>query len=214
MSRLTLSALTVLALSFSTAALANNIYITTGAFYSKADNASKQTGSGTSIGLGYEINPVWSIELGYDNLIDEDGAEPKLINYPQTTALDFEDSYHNKGWTLSALGKTPLGSSSTLLYRAGVMRSDVRQNIYRQGEQSCKGEPVNTVGYSYIDADGNTFQSAIGCSYEQKSTDLIVGLGVQTDFTDNWFGRVEALHVFANKGEAITAAKLSIGYKF
>lgn len=213
MSKLTLSALTAVALGFSTQALAD-VYVTTGAYYSKADNASDQTGPGTSIGLGYEINPMWSIEFGYDNFIDEDGTKPYLVNYPQTTTLDFEDPYSHKGWVLSALGKTALNDSSTLFYRAGVMQSDVRQTVYSQGQEACKGQPDDETGYSFVDAEGNTFQRATGCDYKQKSTDLIFGLGIQTNFSENWFGRMEAVHVFADKGEAITAAKLSVGYKF
>lgn len=213
MSKLALSALTAVALSFSTGTLAN-IYVTTGAYYSKADNASDQTGPGTAIAIGYEINPMWSIEFGYDNLIDEEGSKPNLINYPQTTALDFEDSYHSKGWTLSALGKTQVAPSTTLFYRAGLMQADVRQNVYSQGSQVCKGQPDQQLTYLYVDPDGKTFQSATGCEYKQNSTDLVFGLGLQNDFSENWFGRIEAVHVFADKGEAITAAKLSIGYRF
>lgn len=213
LSRLTLSAISMVVLSFSNEALAN-LYVTAGAYYSKAENASDQSGPGSSIGIGYELNPNWSIEFGYDQLIDEDGAKPYLIDYPKTINLGFDDPYQNKGLILSALGKTQIDSTSTLFYRAGLMQSDIRQSVYSQGQQVCKGKPSDQRSYLFVDAQGATFQSATGCEYKQKSTDFMFGLGLQSDFSKQWFGRIEALHLVADKGESITAAKISIGYKF
>jgi opacity protein-like surface antigen len=94
------------------------------------------------------------------------------------------------------------------------MSSDVDFTKYSLGKNDCGTAAYQSSNQSFPSIDGKSVQHTTACSYKDQSTDFLLGLGVEAKLTDNWFGRIEANHFFANKGEAITAAKFSIGYKF
>ncbi len=213
MSRITLSLLMSSVFVYSAASQAN-FYINTGAYYSKVEKPIDQQGLGGSIGIGYELNKSWSAELSYDNLIDETGKKPYSLNQKDPVSLDWGNAYQHKGFTLSALGKTEINPAATLFYRIGVISSDIDYTHYTLGKTDCGTAAYNTINQSFTSTDGKSVQHTTACSYEDTSTDLVLGLGVETDFTKELFGRIEVVHFFANKGEAITAAKLSVAYKF
>lgn len=212
MSKITLSLVFSAAVVYSTAVQAD-IYVNTGAYFSKVDQPIDQQGVGSSLGIGYELNNSWSFELSYDKLIDKSATSPSLLKDESPYPLDFQSSYQSKGVILSALGKAAINHSSSLFYRIGVMYSDLDYSRFYAGEADCSKGAKNIEYYQFINA-GKLVQQATACYYADKSTELLLGLGLETNFSDNWFGRIEANHFFANKGEAISAAKLSIGYKF
>jgi opacity protein-like surface antigen len=212
LSKVILSLVLSTAVVYSTAGHAD-VYVNTGAYFSKAAKPVDQQGAGTGLGIGYELNKSWSVELSYDKLIDKSASRPTVLKDASPYPLDWENSYQSKGLILSALGKTAINPSASLFYRIGVMYSDLDYSRFSAGKVDCAKGVKNIEYYEFINA-GKLVQQATGCYYADKSTELLLGLGVETNFNDNWFGRIEANHFFANKGEAITAAKLSVGYKF
>jgi hypothetical protein len=213
LSKIAISLLLSTAVVYSTASQAN-IYVNAGGYFSTVSKPVKQQGDGSSIGIGYVINSSWSAELSYDNLIDEAGSSPALLKKESPYPLDWENGYQSKGWTISALGKAAINPSASLFYRIGLIYNDFDYSIYTQGNNSCEKEASGTEIYKFVDEKNKLLQQATGCRYIDTSTQLLFGLGVEGDFSQNWFGRIEAIHFFAKKGEPITAAKLSVGYRF
>lgn len=213
MSKITISLLLSTAVVYSAASHAS-IYVNAGGYFSTVSKPVEQQGDGSSFGIGYELNSSWSVELSYDNLIDEAGSSPTLLKSESPYPLDWENSYQSEGWTISALGKAAINPSASLFYRIGLINNEFDYSVYTQGNNSCEKEATGTEIYKFTDAKNKLLQEATGCRYIDKSTQLLFGLGVEGDFSKSWFGRIEAIHFFAKKGEPITAAKLSVGYRF
>lgn len=204
-----LVALVSTALFVSTEANAD-FYLTTGLYYSKVEKPIDRHGSGNSVGLGYQLNDSWDIELSYDQLIDKNFRSPGVVS----GQLELVNGYKHQGVTLSALGKAEINPSTTLFYRAGVSQSDIDYMSFTSGDTSCHSDAYWIINFRQLNEQNAVVQRATGCGYKEKSTDLLFGLGVETEFTAQWFGRIEAIQYFADKGEHITTAKLSIGYRF
>lgn len=213
MAKITSSLLFATAVVYSSVCHAG-FYVNTGVYFSKAEKPIDQQGTGSSLGIGYQVNDSWSAEFSYDNLIDETGKKPYATNQKDPLQINWDNAYQNKGFILSALGKTAINPAATLFYRIGVMSSDVDFTKYSLGENDCGTAAYQSSNQSFPSINGKSVQHTTACSYKDQSTDFLLGLGVETKLTDNWFGRIEANHFFANKGEAITAAKISIGYRF
>lgn len=187
-----------------------NLYLTTGLYYSKVAKPIDRHGTGNSVGIGYQLNDSWDIELSWDQLIDKNFSIPEVVS----GQLELVNGYQHQGITLSALGKAAINPVTTLFYRAGVSQSDADYMSFTPGDNSCDTDAYWSINYRVVDEKNTVLQRATGCGYQEKSTDLLFGLGVETKFTEHWFGRIEAIQYFANKGENVTTAKLSIGYRF
>lgn len=191
-----------------------SLYLTTGFNYSKVAKTIDRHGAGSSLGLGYRLNDSWNIEFGYDRLIDKKIGLPHVVALTSPVQLDWSNAYQHKGFTVAALGKTAINQTTTLFYRAGISQSDIDYLSYRLGQVACDEQSYLQTNFLAKDSQGNELQRATGCAYRDTSTDLLFGLGLEADFTERWFGRIEAIQYFADKGENISTARLSIGYRF
>lgn len=198
---------TVLLISTETHA---DLYLTTGLYYSKVAKPIDRHGSGSSVGIGYQLNDSWDIELSYDQLIDKNFRTPTEVS----GQLELVNGYQHQGVTLSAIGKAEINASTTLFYRAGVSHNDIDYMSFTSGDTSCHPDAYWIINFRQLNEQNAVVHRATGCGYQDKSTDVLFGLGVESEFTEHWFGRIEAIGYFANKGENITTAKLSIGYRF
>ncbi|WP_306521098.1 outer membrane beta-barrel protein [Rheinheimera sp.] len=210
---LAISVLLSAAFTFSAHSSAD-IYLTSGIYYSKVAKPINRQGSGSSLGIGYQLNNSWNFEFSYDQLIDKKVIHPYTVSNSSAAEIGWDNGYQNKGFTLSALGKTAINPAATLFYRAGIAYNDIDSMSYSQGQSTCNQTAYIQADFRLINNQGTVLQRATGCAYKDKSTDLLFGLGVEGNFSDHWFGRIEAIQYFADKGENITTAKLSIGYRF
>ncbi|MDZ7871617.1 MAG: outer membrane beta-barrel protein [Rheinheimera sp.] len=169
---------------------ATNFYAVAGAQYSRSGEPFDVSGAGYQIGSGYVINRDWSVEINAEQLF--------------ATKKDNEigQSRLNSGAvTLSVLGKTSLGVDGLFFYRAGI--SNVDHQGYYHFVASKKtlpdGSSKTTIGYNEVD---------------DKLTHALFGFGLEQNFSMQWFGRAEIVHLFKKNNSQADTFRLSLGYRF
>lgn len=89
--------------------------------------------------------------------------------------------------TLAVLGKTNLSNGVQLFYRAGVSQLNHQAHI--------------TVNNKTTSADDNQLHA-------------LLGLGLEQNFNERWFGRAEVIHLFKKDQLQADTFRLSLGYRF
>ncbi len=89
--------------------------------------------------------------------------------------------------TLAALGKTKLTETSQLYYRAGVSQLDHQASV--------------TVNNKTTSVDDSQLHA-------------LLGLGLEQNFNERWFGRAEIVHIFKKNDVQADTFRLSLGYRF
>ena len=194
-------------------AIANDLYIAAGPIYSHTEKPFDDKDVGSSFSLGYTINPQWSVELSYDQYNDEAARGPNSFTAKNNGA---KNQYNSKGVAISALGKTSLADNAVLFYRAGVTRQSVEELQYLSGlTQDCPRQDAYRGTHRLSDgvnpANGLNFKM---CMWDGSVTQAMLGLGAEWALASDWFVRTEAMHLFSGKGQAVSALKLSVGYRF
>ena len=186
-SKMLLIGVSVLALQVQAA---TDFYAVAGAQYSRSGEPFDVSGAGYQIGSGYVINRDWSVELSAEQLF----ATKENTEIGQTR-LDSD------AFTVSVLGKTSLGADSLFFYRAGI--SSVDHQGYYHFVASKKtlpdGSVKTTIGYNEVD---------------DKLAHAVFGFGLEQNFSAQWFGRAEIVHLFKKSNLQADTFRLSLGYRF
>lgn len=192
---------------------AHELTATAGANYSKTEQPFDNKDVGSSLSLGYSINPQWSVELSYDQYNDETARGPNSFTAANN---GIKHQYKSKGVAISALGKTSFADNALLFYRAGVTRQSVEEALFQSGTtQACARLDAYRAFYTLSDGvDPAKSLRFSECMWKGSVTQAMLGLGAEWTLASNWLVRAEALHVFSGKGQAIDALKLSFGYRF
>ncbi len=96
-------------------------------------------------------------------------------------------SIDTKALTLAAVGKTNLSDSTVLYYRAGVSQ------INHQASLTINNSTVLS---------------------EDTQLHALLGLGLEQNFNERWFGRAEVVHLFKKDDLQADTFRLSLGYRF
>lgn len=96
-------------------------------------------------------------------------------------------SIDTTGLTLAAVGKTNLSDSTLLYYRAGVSQLNHQASL--------------TLNNSTVLSDDTQLHA-------------LLGLGLEQNFNERWFGRAEVLHLFKKDDLQADTFRLSLGYRF
>jgi len=192
---------------------AADIYAAAGAIYSQTEKPFDDKDVGSSFSLGYTINPQWSVELSYDQYNDEAARGPNSFTAKNN---GIKHQYNSKGVAISALGKTSFADHAVLFYRAGVTRQSVEEVFYQSGTtlacpRSDANRAIHTLSDGVSPANNLRFTQ---CMWDGSVTQAMLGLGAEWTLVSDWFVRTEALHLFSGKGQAVSALKLSVGYRF
>ena len=192
---------------------AADIYAAAGAIYSQTEKPFDDKDVGSSFSLGYTINPQWSVELSYDQYNDEAARGPNSFTAKNN---GIKHQYNSKGVAISALGKTNFADNAVLFYRAGVTRQSVEEELYRVGlSQECPRLDAGRGTYILSNGTGPANNKDFTmCMWDGSVTQAMLGLGAEWTLVSDWFVRTEALHLFSGKGQADSALKLSVGYRF
>lgn len=122
----------------------------------------------------------------------------------------------NTSWCVELSDHKLIDKSAT---RPTQLKDESPYPLYRHCGYQSKGLILSAFGKTAVNQSSSMFYR-IAMMYRELDYSMFsagkadCAQGVKTNVKDNWFGRIEANHFFANKGEAISAAKLSIGYKF
>lgn len=167
-----------------------DLYAVAGAQYSRTGEPYDISGPGYHAGGGYVINAAWSVEVSAEQLFSDKASSqigPRRVK--------------SQGVTLSALGKTRLQEQSVLFYRAGISSiSHEAEYPYVVSTQTLpNGSVSQVVSYNVVD---------------DSLVHAILGLGIEQNFSANWFGRAEVVHTFKKQQLQADSFRLSLGYRF
>lgn len=209
MQKQTLAALLLLCAATSGIATADP-YLTVGGYYSKVEKPVDRSGSGGQIGIGYTLTEQWSLELAYDQLINKD---PQWPTSGYNNSLVFESGHKSAGLSLSVLGKTALDDSNTLFYRVGAINNKSESWVFHRGNKPCAAaeSPTPTTIFSINNVMIDTVG---GCASSNTNIGVIYGLGIDHQFNQQWFSRVEVVGLSDPDTESMYALKLAVGYRF
>lgn len=174
---------------------ASGFYAVAGWQFSKIEDIGQtdvgEEDNGYSAGIGYRINSQWAVELTKVQLMDK--------TY-QTTPVRAPAFIESQGVGLTVLGIAQLEPDLSFYYRAGLqtLKHDVAlpyiESVSEEGSTT-----VTQISYQQIDA---------------TKTHLMLGLGVEQQWTANWSGRIEAEHTFKRDDVAFNTIRLSAVYRF
>lgn len=113
---------------------AADVYTTIGGYYSKVEKPVDRAGSAVQFGIGYQLSGNWSVEIGYDQFIDQ---EPEWPNFGSDNDILFKSGYKGAGLSVSVLGKTSITEQNTLFYRVGAVNNKSSSLISYYGNTGC-----------------------------------------------------------------------------
>lgn len=186
-------------------------YLTVGGYYSKVSQPVDRTGPGSQIGIGYSLTEQWSLELGYDQLMDEDPLWPSLGN--NGSSILYKSGYKSSGVTFSVLGKSALDNHNTLFYRVGAINHKSESWVFHDASRLCAASESEAFVGVFGDEE-TTFGTVRGCTQANSNIGLLLGFGVDNQFYQQWFSRIEVVAISDPDAETIYALKLGIGYRF
>jgi opacity protein-like surface antigen len=195
---------------------AADVYTTLGGYYSKVDKPVDRSGSGGQIGVGYTLTEQWSLELGYDQLIDQSPQWPGFANISNPNnggGIVFKSGHKSAGLSLSVLGKTALDEYNTLFYRVGAINNKSESWVFQHGSAACTNQIADTFTYDFI-SNNIPVGTVRACGNSSTNTALLYGLGIDHQFNQHWFSRVELVGLSDPDAESLYALKLAVGYRF
>ena len=110
---------------------------------------------------GYQFTPNWGLEVGYDDLGNKYSVAGSLGGTP------YNATYKMDNWYVAATGTLPLQGGFSLLAKLGVSAKKVA------GGQICSGA------------------TCASFAADDSKTDVMVGVGAQYTFMNNWAARLE-----------------------
>lgn len=207
----TIAALLLLGAATTGTAIADP-YLTVGGYYSKVKKPVDVSGGGGQIGIGYNLSEQWSLELGYDQLINKEPQWPSFAGNNSNTVV-FKSGHKSAGLSLSFLGKTALDDFSTLFYRVGAINNKSESWKFHFGNKSCATSESPTYT-SIFKVNEQIIATTGGCTASNTNLGVIYGLGIDHQFNPKWFSRVEVVGLSDPDTESMYAIKLAVGYRF
>jgi len=195
----------------STSSALAETYLTVGGYYSKVDKPIDRSGSGGLFGIGYSLSDQWSLEFGYDQLLNKKPRWPHFADH--SNQILSESRFKSTGLTLSVLGKTTINDANTLFYRVGAIRHQSDALVFRQAPQTC-GTDESLIHSSHFIVNDVVVGNVSGCLSANTNIGLIYGLGLDHQFNQQWFSRIELVGVADPDTKSIHALKLAVGYRF
>jgi hypothetical protein len=161
-------------------------------------------GLGYKMALGYQIDPQWYVEAGYQQLI-HDG----LYSTNLPTASEVTNAVHaQQGDALfvSFLGKAsdPMGE---LFYRLGVLKTDIRGQQLLAGDSECKLGKANVFNI-------DNYGAATMCDYNESGVAAVIGLGFDYFVGARTMIRAEIEYIKGQDNLSVATAAVGLRYNF
>lgn len=190
-------------LSYATSAKSNT-YGLLSLGYADADLGQvSQEGMGYSLALGYELNKQWFVELGFQQLLDQQGRQPSDAAAP----LGEDDRFKADALYVAMLGKAS-SARGTLFYRVGLMTAKVEAITYVAANDNCERGKAQSLA---VQADANAFFS---CTVDNTHLAAVVGLGFDWRLAQSLHLRTEIQHVRGESDWQTSTLQLGLRYDF
>lgn len=184
---------------------ADNLYTAFSLGYSDIEFAeSSNEGVGYKMAIGYQFDPQWYVEAGYQQLIHDSLYIDELPSAANVT--NSESKQQVDALFLSFLGKAS-GPSGELFYRVGVLKTDTRGQDLFSGAVECE------VGQGTI-IDVTNLGMATVCDYDQGGVAGVIGLGYDYFIGARTMLRAEIEYVKGQDDLTATVAFIGLRYNF
>lgn len=184
---------------------ANNLYTVFSVGYSDVKFIEKLDNKlGYKMAFGYQFDPQWYVEAGYQKLIHN-----SLYSTDLPTATDMtnaENVQQGDALFLAFLGKasSPTGE---LFYRLGVLKTDIRGQQLLMGVRECEFGQANVMAIA-------DFGAATICDYDESGVAGVIGLGYDYFFGARTMVRAEIEYIKGQDNLTVTTASVGLRYNF
>jgi hypothetical protein len=184
---------------------ANNLYTVFSVGYSDIKFIEKPDKNlGYKMAFGYQFDPQWYVEAGYQKLIHN-----TLYSTDLPTATDItnaENVQQGDALFLAFLGKasSPTGE---LFYRLGVLKTDIRGQQLLVGVRECEFGQANVMAIA-------DFGAATICDYDESGVAGVIGLGYDYFVGARTMVRAEIEYIKGQDNLTVTTATVGLRYNF
>jgi hypothetical protein len=184
---------------------ANNLYTVFSVGYSDVKFIEKLDNKlGYKMAFGYQFDPQWYVEAGYQKLIHN-----SLYSTDLPTATDMtnaENVQQGDALFLAFLGKasSPTGE---LFYRLGVLKTDIRGQQLLMGVRECEFGQANVMAIA-------DFGAATICDYDESGVAGVIGLGYDYFLGARTMVRAEIEYIKGQDNLTVTTASVGLRYNF
>jgi hypothetical protein len=183
----------------------NNIYTAFSVGYSDlAFTQESKNEFGYKMAIGYQFDPQWYVEMGYQQLVHD-----KLYSTDLLAAADITNNKNiqqGDALFLSFLGKAS-GSLGELFYRVGVLKTDIRDQQLLAGVSECAFGQANVLAIADIGA-------ATLCDYDKSGVAGVIGLGFDYFVGVRTMLRTEIEYIKGQDNLAVTTISVGLRYNF
>ena len=184
---------------------ADNLYTVFSAGYSNLElSENSNNGLNYKIAFGYQIDPQWYLEAGYQQLIHDNLYVARLPNAEDVN--NDESEQQGDALFLAFLGKAS-GAMGELFYRLGVLKTDLRGQQLFAGDLTCEKGHKNAL---MIDNYG----AATLCDYDEGGVAGVIGLGFDYFIGTRTMLRGEIEYIKGQDNLTVTAATIGVRYNF
>ena len=146
---------------------ADNLYTVFSIGYSDVEFIQgSNKGLGYKMAFGYQIDPQWYVEAGYQQLIHDSLYLTDLPSAADVT--NAENLQQGDALFLAFLGKAS-GPMGELFYRLGVLNTDIRGQQLLAGVRECEFGQSNVLNIA-------DFGAATMCDYNESGVAGVIGL--------------------------------------
>lgn len=184
---------------------ADNLYTVFSVGYSDIEfSQNSNQGLGYKIAFGYQIDPQWYVEAGYQHLIHDKLYVSELPSVAHVT--NEENVQQGDALFLAFLGKasSPVGE---LFYRLGVLKTDIRGQQLFAGVRECE------LGQSKVLAIAD-FGNATMCDYDEGGVAGVIGLGFDYYIGVRTMLRTEVEYIKGQDNLTVMTANIGLRYNF
>lgn len=184
---------------------ADNLYTIFSIGYSDIEfSEDSNEGFGYKMAFGYQFDPQWYVEAGYQQLIHNTFYSTQIPSAADVT--NSKNVQQGDALFLAFLGKasSPIGE---LFYRLGVLKTDIRGQQLLSGVRQCELGQANVVAIA-------DFGAATICDYDESGVAGVIGLGFDYFVGARTMVRAEIEYIKGQDNLIATTASLGLRYNF
>jgi hypothetical protein len=184
---------------------ADNLYTVFSVGYSDVEFIEDSNeGFGYKMAFGYQIDPQWYVEAGYQQLIHNNLYTTDLPS--STDVTDARNLQQGDALFVAFLGKAS-GPTGELFYRLGVLKTDIRGQQLLAGERECEFGQANVLAIA-------DFGAATVCDYNESGVAGVIGLGFDYFVGARTMVRAEIEYIKGQDNLTVTTATIGLRYNF
>jgi hypothetical protein len=159
---------------------------------------------GYKMAIGYQFDPQWYFEAGYQSLIHD---KLYLTELPSATdVMNSENAQQGDALFLAFLGKAS-SQVGELFYRIGVLKTDIRGQQLLPGVRECELGKANVLAIA-------NFGAATMCDYDESGVAGVIGFGFDYFIGARTMLRTEVEYIKGQDNLTVTTVNVGLRYNF